>query len=88
MEVYIKALKNIPNFREAHVNLGQAYKDLGQLQNALMHFDMVNINLNICHVVSEVSEYCFFILTCNRLRQSCVKRKGKQLFLMITASYH
>ena len=52
MEVYIKALKSIPNFREAHVNLGQAYKDLGQLQNALMHFDMVNINLNICHVVS------------------------------------
>ena len=49
VEVYIKALKNIPNFKEAQVNLGQAYKDLGQLHDALRHFDMVKINFNMYH---------------------------------------
>ena len=49
MEVYIKAIKKIPNFKEAQVNLGQAYKDLGQLHDALRHFDMVTQIFSIYH---------------------------------------
>ncbi len=48
IDVYTKALKLIPRFKEAHVNMGQAYKDLGNLSAALEHFDKVTCWTGLC----------------------------------------
>ncbi len=37
----MRALDWFPRFKEAHVNLAQAHKDLGDLASALQHFDRV-----------------------------------------------
>ncbi len=41
VKVYTKALEKIPRYKEAHVNIGQAYKDLANLPFALKHFNKV-----------------------------------------------
>ncbi len=57
VKIYSKALEKIPRYKEAHVNIGQAYKDLANLPFALKHFNKVYNVWFQKHLLKDINKY-------------------------------